>query len=309
MYTNPVNDPFFKSTKHRADYSASFFTSDLNIGMLGCTEQYQFCNGEQKCSELHAWGPSSRKQVADSLGYNVAQRALFDLMSRAAYHTKIFNVGFMLEDAALLAKDLIYGEYGLSTGLPDDQWQREVRNLHNISIAAIQHSVVVHASTPNLDIGSGANSSHTYDWIVQESSSAQQKICQNQKISAPNFYSFNILSLSLLLVAGLVIIATSSMASSITKYWRRREQGKSQPRVSKSTSSTSADISFYCTKEWEYSDPLQLQRIALEGHGIAPWTETDSIPLPFDRQKLFRIPWLAGWPGKTFFIDRISLVV
>src|ERR1700712_1750331 len=76
MYTNPVNDPFFKSTTHRQDYSASFFTSDLDIGMLGCTEQYQFCNGPEKCSELAAWSTSSSTSVVDNLDYNVAQRAL-----------------------------------------------------------------------------------------------------------------------------------------------------------------------------------------------------------------------------------------
>jgi hypothetical protein len=57
MYTNPVNDPFFKSTSHRADYSAKFFTSDLTAGVLGCIEQYQFCNGNVKCTALDTSGP------------------------------------------------------------------------------------------------------------------------------------------------------------------------------------------------------------------------------------------------------------
>lgn len=307
MYTSPVNDPFFKATKHRSDYSASFYTSDLDLGMIGCTEQYQFCNGQRNCSKLDAYQPSTRQTVVDSLGYNTAQQALVVTIHRTVYHARLFSIMFMLENT-LLANELLYGVAGVSTGLPDNQWHEEVRSIHNISLAAMQQSAVDHVSPPNSNIGSGVNGSHTYDWIDKKNSTAKRHICQNQKIKSPGYYNFSILSLSLILIAGLLIIVTSLMAPSITNDLRRRSQWR-QSSFLKTTLHDKDDISSYRTKEWDYSDPFHLQRIALEGHGVGPWTGNELIPLPFDRQKMFRVPWLTGWPGKTFFIDRHSIVV
>lgn len=123
-YANPVYDPFFKATKHRTDASAAFFSSDLVTGVIGCTEQYTFCNGQSRCTVFDALGKFTADSVANSLKYNPAQRALFDMMWHTAYNTRIFNIVFMLQGNVLLAKDLIYGVFGISSGLPDNQWQR-----------------------------------------------------------------------------------------------------------------------------------------------------------------------------------------
>lgn len=308
-YANPVYDPFFKATKHRTDASAAFFSSDLVTGVIGCTEQYTFCNGQSRCTVFDALGKFTADSVANSLKYNPAQRALFDMMWRIAYNTRIFNIVFMLQGNILLAKDLIYGAFGISSGLSDNQWQREIQNLHNISMAAIQQSAVGHSSPPNLEVGSGINASHLFDWIGQENSTEHREICRNQKVKAPDYYSFNIPTLCLLLIAGILIIVLGSTIPSIVAYWRRRKCQKSESSTMPPFNSQSMDISVYRSKEWEHGDPFHLQKVALEGHGIAPWTEDDSIPAPVDVQKRFQLPWLADWPGKTFFIDRNSMIV
>lgn len=309
LYINPVHDPFFKSTRHRADASAAFFSSDLVTGVIGCTEQYMFCNGKARCTAFDALETFTIDTLANSLGYNSAQRALFDMIWRTAYAMRIFNILFMLEGNVLLANDLLYGGFGISSGLPENQWQREIQNLHNISMATMQQSAIGHSSPPNLQVGSGANASHLFDWISQENSTEHRQICRNQKVKALNYYSFNIPSLCLLLIIGVLIIILGSTAPCIIDHRRQRTHRRMRRSSTHSSHVQKEDISSYRSKEWDHSDPLHLQRIALEGHGIAPWTESDSIPAPIDSQKLFRIPWLTGWPGKTFFIDRLSIVV
>jgi hypothetical protein len=65
-------------------------------------------------------------------------------------------------------------------------------------------------------------------------------------------------------------------------------------------------LSDYRTKDLDYSDPLNLHRVALEVHGIAPWTETNAIPVPLEHQKEFAILWLTRKRGLTFWLGNIT---
>jgi hypothetical protein len=298
MYTYPVTDPFFKSTTHRTDASAMFFTADQDLGVIGCTEQYQFCNGALNCTAPIAWGQYDRESVKQALGYNNAQLALFDVIYHSALIIRLFSILFMLEDTALLASDLLYGTYGVSTGLPDNQWQREIENLHNISMAAMQQSVVAHASAPDLSISYGPNSTTSYGWLKQDTLPEQQKICRNQKIKALGYYSFNVLGLSLTLSFGIIIIVLGSVAPSIANYWRRKAHGPELPSVLDMT-----DLPSYRTEEWKCSDPLHLHAVALKGHGVNLRTDSERKTLSLNRKEPFQLPWLIDWSSKTFYIE------
>jgi hypothetical protein len=75
---------------------------------------------------------------------------------------------------------------------------------------------------------------------------------------------------------------------------------KRHPLQRSSPKRDSMHISDYRTKEWNFSDPLHLHRLALEEHGVAPWTVTGNIPVPIEHQREFRIPWLTREHGITF---------
>jgi hypothetical protein len=305
MYTHVVEDPFFRATTHRTDFTAMFFTADQEAGVIGCTEQYQFCNRQNKCTLLNGWGSFTAASVQKALGYNAAQLTLYETVYRIAFNMRVFNILFMLEDTTLLAKDLLYGIYGVSTGLPENQWQREIQNIHNISLAAMQQSGMAHSSPPNIAIGYGPNSTWSYDWIKQETSPEQQKICRNQKARALGYYSFSILGLILVLLFGIIIIILGLTAPCITNHWRRRAINNT--RLSSTSNRFSmfdtAHLPSYRTQEWKYCDPLYLHKVALEGHGIALRTEPDKFLSSSDEEKTFQIPWLIGWPLKTFYIE------
>jgi hypothetical protein len=305
MYTSAVKDPFFKATTHRSDATATFFTADQDAGVIGCTEQYQFCNGQSRCTPLNGWGAFSAASVQETLGFNSTQLTLYDTIYRTAFNMRVFNILFMLEDNTLLAKDLLYGIYGVSTGLPENQWQREIQNIHNISLAAMQQSGMAHSSPPNIAIGYGPNSTWSYDFIKQENSPEQQRICRNQKARVLGYYSFSVLGLSLVLLFGIVIIFLGLTAPSITDYWRRRVIDKKRPSSTSKGFSVldTVNLTSYRTQEWKYCDPLYLHKVALEGYGIALPTESETSLSSSDKETTFQIPWLTSWPLKTFYIE------
>jgi hypothetical protein len=111
--------------------------------------------------------------------------------------------------------------------------------------------------------------------------------------------------------AGVSVITLGSFAPCIANYRRdkvsRSRQVDTEMRhLSPQRSSSIGDtmpISDYQTKEWNFSDPLHLLRVGLEEHGIAPWTETNTIPVPIEHQKEFRIPWLTRKRGITFWLE------
>jgi hypothetical protein len=108
LYSNPVYDPVFKSTTSPGP-SAKYYSSDLTIGLIGCTEQYQFCNGHNKCSTPNALYSITNESVLEDLNYNPVQLATFETLSRTAYYMRLFSIQFMIDDNVLLAKDDLYG--------------------------------------------------------------------------------------------------------------------------------------------------------------------------------------------------------
>jgi hypothetical protein len=311
IYSNPVLDPVFKATTHRPDSTAAFYTSDLTTGVIGCIEQYQFCNGPHKCSTPSALYSITDDFVSQQLNYNLIQMATFKALFRIAYCMRLLSIQFLMDDDVLLAKDALYGFFGLSTGLAKNQWQIEVQNLHNISMAVMQQGAVIHASPANPLIGQGDNATRYWDWVIQEKSPAQLAVCRNQKARSQIHYSFSVLRLALLFTGGLFVILIGSFAPSIVNY-RRHKVAHSQlvdvktHHLSSSSIYDTMPVSDYRTKEWTLSDPLHLHRMALEEHGIAPWVESNVVPVLIDHQKVFRIPWLRRKYGITFWLGDIN---
>jgi hypothetical protein len=155
------------------------------------------------------------------------------------YITRVFSIQFTINDDILLAKGSLYGVIGLSTGLLENQWQSEIQNMHNVSMTVLQQAVLAHAAPPNLRLGQGANASHYWDWVVSETSPAQAAVCQNQKIRSQYYYSFNVLALALVFVAGLSVISLGSCAPWIANS-RRHKALLGQPLADESVVPCSA---------------------------------------------------------------------
>jgi hypothetical protein len=191
------------------------------------------------------------------------------------------NLIFFQEDDLLLANDFLFGEYLLSTALPANQWEAEVRNLFNISLTAYLTMVKSHAAMPNLPITSNSS---VYDYIIKESAPDSLQICNNQKIQTTEYYSFNIFGLAFIMALGLAVILVSYVLPTASLAWRSRKGRLTM-------------LAQYRQDGWKYDDLLFLDSLALEAHGVGPWRREYGIPIPHDVHDLFVPPWI-GVSGK-----------
>jgi hypothetical protein len=285
-YIDPVLDPWFKATTAQTLGTTDLWKADTTVSVLGCTEQYQFCNTPQNCTKLGPLEVIDRNEVA-KIGYNSIQLATFDLIWDIACGMRLFSIVFLLQDSVLLARDKAFGDFSLSPGLPHDQWQQEIQSVHNISLAFAQQLAVTHASPNSFYVGPGVTLDQD---IVKENTTEGLLLCKNQKVKTSNYYSFNIFGLSLLLVCSFVIILLGQSAAPITEYLRQRSRSRDT----------------YPAEEWMVGDVLQLQRIALEAHGFKLWKDSHGFPVPVPAEgttQMFKLPWLTKLSEKSFYLD------
>ncbi|KAF2691131.1 hypothetical protein K458DRAFT_438815 [Lentithecium fluviatile CBS 122367] len=96
---------------------------------------------------------------------------------------------------------------------------------------------------------------------------ACQVFCRNQKIRSPNFYSFSVLGVSVVIFLGLFLILVATWIESIVASILRC-RGRSVKRPT------------FAMLEWENNSALQLQRLALQAVGSGTWTRTaQSVPV------------------------------
>jgi hypothetical protein len=281
QYMNPVQDPFFKATTKLPDNL--FYTADNPLSFMGCTEQYQVCNGP-RCTALGGLNQTT-PSLLKSIGFNNRQMALWDLIYKIWFSTSLFGVIFLMQDSIFLAKDKVFGSYLISTGLPEQQWQMELSNFFNLSLAATQTMAVLHASPKNIEV----SPSKTYfDYIQLDNTTDALSICRNQKIRNTGYYSFSILGLCMVLVGSSILIVLGHLAPNLVWMWRRRWPSSRGE---------------YQTKEWKSGDVLQLQRVALEACGVRDWKDINNIPVSATKTKSLKLPWLTEWSEQSFYIE------
>jgi hypothetical protein len=279
LYTSPVNDPWYKATTSQDFGFTTFWTADSVVSTLGCVEQYVFCNG-QTCTTPGALGQFTPDIVSNQLGYNSMQLATFDLMWRSLWIMNLVTLVFQLQDYALLAKSQVWGQYKVSSALPDNQWQLEVGNIFNISLSLLQILSVINADPPEVQVSPNTTYSQ---YITPPGTAEAQHICLNQKVKSSSVASFNLFGVLFIIVGGSFCIILSNILPYLVE---KRQLMSGDP------------LDRYRRDEWNTNDVLHLQKIALDGHGIGPWVGPDAeLPLlKHDNAEArhFKLPWLNG---------------
>lgn len=279
LYTGPVNDPWYKATTPQDFGFTNFWTADSAVSTLGCIEQYVFCN-ELNCTTPGALSQFTPDIVSKELGYNAMQLATFNLMWRSLWIMNMVTLVFQLQDYTLLAKSQVWGQYKVSSALPDNQWQLEVGNIFNISLALLQILTVINADPPQVQVSPNTTYSQ---YITPPNVPEAQRLCLNQKITSSNVASFNLFGVLLIVIGGSFLILLSNVLPNIVE----REQRKS-----------SDPQALHRRNEWNTNDVLHLQKIAMDGYGIGPWIcEDGQVPILKNDNVVarhFRLPWLNG---------------
>jgi hypothetical protein len=261
-YTGEVKDPWFKATS-QGNTSWGFenvYFPDETVSGIGCTEQFQFCNGE-KCSPMNGFFALDPENPPD-IEFNKLQSATYQLMLTYAGFMQLNNMLQFLRNEVLLASQLVYGSGLISSPVEATHWHSEMENLHNVSLAGMQAHAVYHAAPGNVQIKPRMS---LHDVIVPETSPEQLVLCNNQKFRSTAYASFNLLGVCLILILSFLIIMLNTVLPTVVG-WIQGKGNKREWNIARLA--------------WIEDDVLQLQRMAFEGRGIGPWKgRANNVPV------------------------------
>lgn len=233
LYSNEVNDEWYAA--HRpmgqafqsstATGQADYYLADEPAAVLGCKMQYQSCD-----SNLPAGANCSPPGGVFDVDYSRMQHN--DTRGKVLAWVlgapkSVFGVAISLKSSSLASRYSL--RQNIQAGLPDNQWQLDVENWHNIVLAGVQGGVVDSATGPN------DPEILKYFWRRPDSEEAEY-LCKNQ-------VRYNIASAKSSAVLPALIVKLAASTSPLYPLSNRPHR-KSSPQPTKtSPSSASASLS------------------------------------------------------------------
>ena len=264
-FSTPSDDPFFPAHINYTfsvpdggtNGSITFYSSDFTMNVMGCTEQYQFCNPlNGRCTDL--MGTSLLFRGDDAIELNPVQESVRVRLSFAAQKSSIHQVLMARGASALRAQETV--SELKQAALPPNQWTVEASTWFSVGLASLQKQTVEYATGPTAAVP-GLKRQITVD----EMDEIDKGMCKNQKVRATDgSISFSALGTSIILVLGTAIVVTSWCVDSVVGWIQHKALHKGEHR----------------RLQWILDGTLQLQRLAFEEAGMGTWSgTTDSVPV------------------------------
>lgn len=172
-YSQEVNDPWYaahqlpgrQAEDDNGENMTTYF-ADEPASVMGCKMRYQACHLQSRnCSRFG--GLADMNYYFKLASGNRAQTMSW-IWGAARSLT---NVVLDLKASSLTSRDTV--QEGSQGPLPNDQWQRDVENWHNIMLASYQDNAVEYASGP------GDSGMLEFFWKRPETDD-QRYLCKNQ---------------------------------------------------------------------------------------------------------------------------------
>ena len=187
-----------------------------------------------------------------TLHLNKNQEATFELVRQSMQLANLQFINFFFDHGGyFLAKERLYGGIGISSALGENQWQLEVENIHNTTLAFLHMRVVEHASPPRTGLDK---------YIIPPDTFEGQHLCNIQKIPSSLHQSFSVVGLAIIILGGCFI--------TVLRFSLPEAVGRIQLQFGKG---------LHRRLDWVRSDALQLLRLVLEGQGIKRWKGKDCV--------------------------------
>ncbi|KAM0327626.1 hypothetical protein ACHAQA_005919 [Verticillium albo-atrum] len=267
-YSSAVDDPFFRATNQTdatgvnrvVAIPGELWISDNISSALACTEQYQFC-AKEECSAL----AGITRNITDpwlGLELSNSQQAVFNMITSGLSAVTLTNGIFWLGPEILRANEFMWFANSLpfSTGLPPTQWQDEVTNFGQASLAVLQRMVVDYAAPSRFVIQTSTGPVPSDHFIKPPRTEAERELCHSIRVRDARYTNFSAVGLLVTLIIGLVAIMTNVFLMPQASFWVKRKLHRTT----------------YPEREWTNGSLLMQQREALEAKGIGPW-ELDGV--------------------------------
>lgn len=193
LYSAEIDDDWYAAHKFfdRLDIAfgsqyhgnKSFYLADEPAAVLGCTIQNQMCNisssSDRQCTQLGGYYDLLQSSIS------MGQKALDTCKWVDSSVVSLTNVVNTLRSSSLTSGYTLIG--GFQSQLPNNQWQLDVENWHNITLASFQQGVVSSATGPQ--------DPKVLETIWQRAVTKEEKyFCKNQ-VCWPTLPSFPVVSL------------------------------------------------------------------------------------------------------------------
>lgn len=220
QYLAPVEDVWF-SASTPVDSGAgnpTEYAADVDIAVMGCVDRVQICNpNTHACTVLSNLMDTIQAFEAVDLNdyqYVTAWR-LIQVFGAVSTFYSINGLG----DNALLARRNVFQV--ISSGLPSNQWQIEVRGWFDTSLAKLQAYVVSYV-TNTVDLGPhGTIHSPDANGLPRERVAAS--FCHNQRVlNTGGYQTFVFSGIMVIVCVGAFIILLSILAPHFLTWGRRR---------------------------------------------------------------------------------------
>ncbi|GES63803.1 hypothetical protein ATEIFO6365_0007049000 [Aspergillus terreus] len=286
-YEYPTDDPMFSAHQSAlSDLIAyggntsiaefdNWYTADAVTTVLGCTDQFQFCNARTEgCSELQGIqayvGVDKLLAFAETYNLSLLQTDIFGLLINYLSVNNIHNSIYGRPSYALRAQETLSG-LSQTAQLPSNQWQIEVQSWVETNLASLQERSVQFATGPR-----GSREGKHRLALTD-----QTPLCKAQKVRCPaGRASFSVLGIACLLaVGGLIVLFNVALEPIMARVGSKWFPGSAYRRLN-----------------WALDDKLQLQRMAFEGARVGHWHGyTAAVPVT-DKGEMFRA-WADATDG------------
>ncbi|KAF2120689.1 hypothetical protein BDV96DRAFT_641351 [Lophiotrema nucula] len=288
LYRDPVHDPWFSAenctTQDLNFYESTFCQASKGLTFLACQERYEICSHDHKsCSPvtaLYPLQPANASSASDPPKAfqkrltSATQSAVYALIWKILWSAQLnFQLGF-IGNENLIANDYLWDgggfELGQAATLPANQWQIEVENWMNVTLAAMQARAVTFARPPEFEVNGGFSS---LKHIIPPEGKEMKGLCRKILARSSSHMSFSVAGLfGTIGVCIIFVLVNLLLPSIVAKIQRRAGRGGHK------------------MLEWMESSYFQLQRMAAEGRGIGPWMGLEKdVPVMEERERLFSL--------------------
>ncbi|KAL8303459.1 hypothetical protein RB597_005055 [Gaeumannomyces tritici] len=270
-YSSAVEDPWFRATKQRRPGGG--FISNQDSSAVCCTERYQACN-TTACTGLGGWLPVLKAASSETgLGLNERQKQVFDILDTAKGNQRQYISGGVLR--AHDYTQVLSSVSLLSWGLPRDQWQTEMSNIFNITMALAQLIPTFALETLNVPFVAPGDGGATTHWNLGEYVSAIRKfqVCGLARTRNLRHANFAFAPLVAVLAVGVALAVVNLACLPNAAFWLQGRLGMNRA---------------YQRREWAQGHLFMLQLEKFRAMGIGPW-EVD--------EEGGGIPWMAVREG------------
>lgn len=208
FYSDPVADPWFSAQKPRNRTRSDgtvvrFWEQDEPLGVMACTEQFQYCNPNlpesKSCEPLRRMFDTKGTEKRAKFFPSEALRAAMNWIDRIWWTdmNQLSDASYYIGASALHARLSLSNSH--SGPLLDNQWQIAAEHLKEGGVASLQHAFVEAANGVPISL-------EEFRQPPLANKAMAQMICASQKIVSDSCSSFNVIGVSLILSCGMLII-------------------------------------------------------------------------------------------------------